>query len=684
MKKWSVGTPKYAQAKELSAKGGITMLAAHTLVALGIDTMEKAIDFFGQESDDSFGFSDPFLIKDMDKACDIITDAVEKGLRICVYGDYDCDGITSTAVMYSYLSNIGGNVEYYINDRSEGYGMNCEAVERLHQRGVEVIITVDNGISAFEEAKLCKKLGITLVITDHHQPSQELPLAAAIVDAHRTDSYSPYRYYCGCGLALKFIAAMEGGDMSLAIEQYSDLAAIATIADIVALTGENRQIVRHGLHYLEVTENAGLIALMEQCSIKKPISSQTVAFTIAPRINASGRIAKATEALELLLCEDIDEARILAGNICEYNTQRKSYENVIMEDIENMIENNPSLLDKRVLVFSGENWHHGVIGIVAARCQERFDRPAFLMVEEDGFATGSARASQGFSVFEALSHCGDILEKYGGHSGAGGFTVKAENIKMFDDKLQEFAQKLASEKISFTPVLNAVKVIGASELIPSEIRGLDILEPFGECNPRPLFAVSGAVIVDIIPLKEGLYTKLVVDIEGKRFNALMFSCKTEDFPFSREAVINMIVSLEVNEFRGTESVVLRVVDIMKAGVNRISSIAAEDVYHSFRRGEEVDKRLVAKMIPTREELVVAYKSIAQTPIAIENVFARILATHSNMNYCKVLLCMDIFDEAGLIIYNRFNMSVRTSPISKKADLTATATYKRLEEMQQNG
>ncbi|MDE7295300.1 MAG: DHH family phosphoesterase, partial [Oscillospiraceae bacterium] len=338
--KWIIGSVDKKAVKELAARGGISPLAAAALVSMGYDTLEKAAAFFGQAGNDdnysnddysilSAGLSDPMTIKDMDKACEIISEAVETGESICVYGDYDCDGITATTLLVNYLGDMGAQVVPYINERSEGYGMNCGAVRKLHEQGVGLIVTVDNGISCHEEAELCRELGIKLVITDHHMPGEKLPCAAAVVDPHREDCPSVYKNYCGCGIALMLVAALEG-DMDVAVEQYSDLAAIATIADIVPLDGENRIIVRHGLHFLENTENAGLAALMEKAGLKKPYNSRQVAFGIAPRINAAGRIGSPLDALAMLGADDPEDAEELSEKVCILNARRKEIEDSIM------------------------------------------------------------------------------------------------------------------------------------------------------------------------------------------------------------------------------------------------------------------------------------------------------------------------------------------------------------------
>lgn len=426
MKKWTVGSPDLNAAKIISQQGGLSGICAEVLVSRGIDSMEKAVSFFNADTDKDEGerLSDPFLIKDMREAADAILAAVDNGKSICVYGDYDCDGITATALLYSYIECIGGNVRYYINDRSEGYGLCADALKRLAEEGTELIVTVDNGISAVEEAKLAKELGIELVITDHHRPGDILPDAPAVVDPHRDDDLSPFKDLCGCGVALKLAAAMDGGSLDSALEQFSDLAAIATVADVVPLSGENREIVRLGLKYLENTENAGLQALMEAASVKLPVTSTQAAFAIAPRINASGRFASASEAVELLLCEDPDAAAEMAARLNSLNSARKKTEADIMEEIRGDILKNPHILYERILFLYGEGWHHGVIGIVAAKLVERFGKPVFILSGDGDEARGSARSVAGFSVHKALTACSGLLTKFGGHSGAGGFPLR--------------------------------------------------------------------------------------------------------------------------------------------------------------------------------------------------------------------------------------------------------------------
>ncbi|MGN1105524.1 MAG: DHH family phosphoesterase, partial [Huintestinicola sp.] len=534
-------------------------------------------------------------------------------------------------------------------------------------------------ISACDEAALCKKLGITLIITDHHQPRETLPEAAAVVDPHRPDCPSFYKDYCGCGLALKLIAAMEGGDMERAVEQYSDLAAIATVADVVPLTGENREIVRYGLHYLENTENVGLSALIEKSGLKPPYTSTSAAFTLAPRINAAGRIGSPSDALRLLLSETPEEAEEYAEKVCALNTERKEFENKIIADIAAQIKADCTLLDGRVLVFRGDGWHHGVIGIAAARCVEKFGKPVFLMSADEGETElrGSARSIEGLNVFKALSFAEETLTKFGGHSGAGGFSIEADKFPLFKQKLLEYAGMQAAEGITCVPSIHVSGAISPAELTVQGVKGLNVLEPFGEGNPRPVFLLQGCRIDDIISLSNGAHTKLSVSAGGTQLTGLMFGTKTDEFPLKRGDEANLLVSPEINSYNGKESVSLRIADIRRKGLNQQKLIAAEETYYMFRRGERLDSRLIPLMIPERADLAAVYKSAGRLRLSPMGLFSRL---ETEMNYCKFLLCLDIFSETGLMEFDRCAEKVHIIPGAPKANTDLAPTMQQLKAL----
>lgn len=674
MKKWSIGKPSPEVSAELSRKGGLSPLCASILVSRGIDTLEKAQEFFNSSGNEE-PLSDPFLIKDMPEAAGIITEAAESGERICVYGDYDCDGITSTAILYSYLECIGANVTYHINMRSDGYGLCESAVRKLAEDGVQLIVTVDNGISAVEEAKLVKELGMRLVITDHHRPGEVLPEAEAVVNPHRTDCTSPYKDLCGCGVALKLIAAMDGGDYSAALEQFSDLAALATIADVVPLTGENREIVSRGLHYLENTENLGLTALMECSGVKKPVSSTAAAFSIVPRINASGRFGSASDAVDMLLSDDPDEAAALARKLDGLNSQRKEAEAVVMNDITERIKADPSVLFNRVIVIYGEGWHHGVIGIVAARLVERFGKPVFILSDDGDEARGSARSVEGFSVFEALSHCSDILTKFGGHSGAGGFSLPKERVSDFDRALQKYAGSEFEHMPVYT--INADKLILPEELTPESVQSLSALEPFGECNKQPLFLVKGARILEVVPLSKGAHTKLMLSYGNVGFSGLMFGKPAEEFPFKPGDMLDMLVFPVVNAYNGRTSVDLRIQDHRPSGVSQPKYFNAKEAYEKWKRDEGIEPALAERVIPSRDELALIYRSIRKTGGIFGDVLFSLLDGNV-ISYCKLRIALDIFAELGFITYDVFTDYAEIIPNAPKAAIESSKIFQKLQ------
>ena len=678
MKKWIVKTPDQQAVETLSSQGGLARLCAGVLAARGIDTIEKAKQFFNQNEDGKGVLSSPFLIKDMREAADILQNAVDEGKRICVYGDFDCDGITAAALLYSYLECIGGNVTYHINQREEGFGIFGEAVRQLADDGVELIVTVDNGISAVKEAELAAELGIEMVITDHHKPGDVLPEAAAVVDPHRADDPSPFKELCGCGLALKLVAAMmdvgedpygdnDGGvDYTSVLEQFSDIAAIATIGDVVPLKGENREIVRQGLHYLENTENYGLQALIRASGAKPPVSAVTAAFSLVPRINAAGRVGSASEALELLLTDDPEQAEELALRLNERNTQRKNVEAGILEEVYGYISENPGILYERVLYLCGENWHHGVIGIVASRLCDDFGKPVFILSGEDGeFARGSARAPEGFPIYKALAACSDILVKFGGHDGAGGFTVHKSRIREFGEALQKYAAE--EFPVMPVPAVRADKIILPEELDAENVSSLSLLEPCGEGNPSPVFLIPSAKITGITALSGGAHTRLTLSYGNSTVTGLLFGKKTAGFPYKKGEFIDILACPEINTYGGKTSVNVRIADCRKSGISQSKYFAAKDTYERFKRGEPVQKELLPRILPDRAEFEAVYLAVPQNgEITFDLAFGAVCS--ETMNYCKFRIILDVFDELGLLETDICRETVKLAPATVKADL----------------
>ncbi|MGN0614075.1 MAG: single-stranded-DNA-specific exonuclease RecJ [Porcipelethomonas sp.] len=670
MKRWIVRKPDREISRKIAAEADVSQLCADVLSARGF---ESAADAAKQLMTDKL--SDPFLLKDMREAAEVINSAIENFDRICIYGDYDCDGITSTVMLFSYLECMGADVTYRIPERSEGYGLNPDAVRELAEGGVKLIVTVDNGISALAEAELIYELGMKLVVTDHHQPGEQLPRAEAVVNPHRKDCPSYFKKLCGAGVVLKLIAALEGGDYETVFNEYGELAAIGTVADIVELSGENRYIVSRGLQLIGNSERCGVNALVKISGVKPPVTSTSLAFGIAPRINASGRFGSPSLAARLLLTDDETEAEMLGSELDRLNENRKKTENEIIDRICERINSEPEMTCRRVMILSGEGWHHGVIGIVASRIMERFDKPCFIITTDGDEARGSARAFGNFSVYKALDYCSDLLVKFGGHMGAGGFSLKAADIPEFDRRLQEFA------KINFdimpVPDLIADKVISPGEMTVENISDLKILEPFGEGNSQPVFAVLGAEITDVIPLSKGIHTKLKIRYGNVLLDALLFRCSPDEVFLQRGDKADFMVTAETQTYNGRESISIIIKDYRRSGMEQRKYFAARDAYEKFRRSEQLPKAYYKKICPDRKELIPVYKTIAGGKYNTETLYMSMAS--ENMNFCKLSLCVDIFKELGLVNINYFSHEINVVKNAPKADLESSRILNSIRE-----
>ena len=635
---------------------------AEVLTSRGIKTPRAAVEFVQIKE-----LSDPFLIRDMEKAAELINSAVEEGLHICIYGDYDCDGVTATAMLYTYLQLLGAQVSYYIPERDEGYGMSCAAVKKLHDDGVEMIITVDNGISAIEEAKLIKSLGMRLIITDHHQVPDIMPEAEAIVDPHRHDCPSVFKALCGAGVVLKLIAALDGGEYDAAFEQFGDLAAIGTIADIVDVSGENRFIISRGIALLENTERAGLRSLIEQCGLSgKKLNSASIGFMLTPKINAAGRFGSPLTALKLLLCEDEAEATELSAQLLQLNNERRECEMQIMAEIEKNISADSSILDRTVLCFSGKGWYHGVIGIISARLMERFGKPCFVISEdENGEARGSARSFEGFSVFEALNSCSELLLNFGGHLGAGGFSLKCSDIDEFRRRILGYAAKLSEPPVM---TVSADKLLHKEDFDVDNIKGLTLLEPFGSGNSEPVFAILGARVDAVIPVSLGKHTKLKLLYEGLTLHAMLFGCGLSDVTVSQGDTVDMLVTLEENIWNDKRSISIKIKDYRCSGLDQKRYFAAKNTYEGYKCGKTFPQSYYLRMTPKREELVTIYKSIGKSSCSLDLIYARLAGSLPDMNYCKFRFGIDAFEELGLIEVNHYASTAVLREVRKKVNL----------------
>ncbi len=674
MKKWNITRPNEEAIGALTRGSDLEPLCAAVLASRGIRSVQAAAAFLGTEE-----LSDPFLIRDMQEAVEVINQAVESGSPICVYGDYDCDGVTATVMLYSYLECLGADVRFYIPERSEGYGMNEDSIRRLAQEGVSLIVTVDNGIAALAEAELIARLGMTLVVTDHHQPGEQLPEAAAVINPHRADCPSPYKNLCGAGVALKLIAALDGGGYDMALEQFGDLAAIGTVADIVPLDGENRFLVRRGLEYLQNTEREGLLALIEAAGLsEKPLDAHSIGFMLAPRLNAAGRFGSPSLAVRLLLSDDPQEAAELAAELDRLNTERKTTENAIMQQIGQQLRENPALLHARVLVLAGEGWHPGVIGILAARLVERFGKPCFLLSIEGDTARGSARSFGDFSVYQCLHAASGVLTHWGGHKGAGGMTLGAKDLPEFDRLVQQYAK--AQFPGVLVPELSAL-LLPPAMYTPKQAAGLGVLAPFGAENPEPLFAVVGASVTAVAPTKNGQHSRITLRYGGVTIGAFWFFCKPEGLPFRQGDTCDVLLTLQADSWNGKPCIRAQIRDGRLSGTKQSAYFAARASYEAYLRQEALPVPYYGRMLPTRQELVRVYTAIGQEDMSLEQLYAS--CAGEDMNYCKFRICCDIFAERGLIALDTVEGTLRRLPVTAKVQITESQVYVKLHRLANN-
>lgn len=672
MKKWHIHIPPESAVRNLKENSDLSLLCSQILAGRGFETIEAAAAFLQCDA-----LSSPFLTADMETAANIINSAINDGRLICIYGDYDCDGVTATAMLFSYLSDMGANVTYRIPERAEGYGLNLTAVEEMHEDGVELIITVDNGITALKEAKRIQELGMDLVITDHHEPLSELPDAAAVVDMHRPDDNSPYRLLCGAGVALKLICALEGGEMNAPLEQYAELAALATVADVVELSGENRYLVQTGLRFLANTERPGLLALLEKSGLLgKPYTALSIAFGLAPRLNAAGRFGTPLTAVQLLLCDDKYAADELAEQLERRNTARKDVEQGILKEIEHQALECPSSLKARVLFFCGEGWHYGVVGIAAARLQEHFGKPTILVAVDGEEARGSMRSFGAFSAFRCLDACKDLLTRYGGHPGAGGFSLPKDNIAAFKAAVEDYAARMHKQMPVYA--MEVDKVLLPSDLTVENIESLSRLEPFGAGNPVPVFAILHATLQGISPFSGGKHTRLFVRYGNLTLRLLLFRTAPEQILLSSGDKCNFLVTAEAGEYQGRKQITLIVRDYRKDGVSQSKYFAALQTYEQICRHEDVPPNYLKAAAPTREDLVAVYKRLSQNETDMDALYTT-MQNVPQMNYCKFRLALDIFEELGLAQIHLWRGGVHRIQVEGKVDLHNSKILQRLRE-----
>ena len=651
--KWNIPAPTRAAAEKLT-EAGYPWLVSEVLAQRGVTSAEDAAAFL--ERDRSLVHS-PFLMKDMDAAVERISRAVSDGERIAVFGDYDVDGITATCIVVDYLKGRGADCLHYIPRRVEdGYGLGRDAILSLHQRGVELLITVDCGITGVEEVEYARTLGMDVVITDHHECKEELPAACAVVDPHRSDCPYPFKHLAGCGVALKLVLALGGSDREEALfARYCTLAAIGTVADVMLMSGENRTIVSRGLESIDQSDFTGLHALLQEAGLAdKAITSVQIGFVLAPRINAAGRMGAADMAADLLLCDDEQQAAALARQLCALNRERQAVEQDIFSQALEMIEALPRE-ERSALVLSSDEWHQGVVGIVASRLSEKYSCPSFMIHLNAGVGKGSCRSWGGFNLFAALESCSDLLLGFGGHELAAGFTIEEKNIPAFRTRMNQYAKAYRGGEAPVSSLDIDVVLTHPGRVTLEEVEALDALEPYGAGNSRPVFCLRGATLERAQNVGQNRHLKLRLSKGSAQFDGIFFSAVSQTCGVAAGSRVDAAFYLQVNEFRGNRSVQLQMVDIRPSLSCSGREEEALRLVERCLAGETLQNKEAARLLPSREHCVRVWRALQRLvpPEGLQTYylpFVRQLAADSGgtESFARAALCLEVFRERGLV------------------------------------
>lgn len=652
---------------------GYAPLAAMVLASRGIGDDRQARAYL----DCNAPLLDPFLMTDMDKAAGRVGLAMSRGEKIAVFGDYDVDGITATCLLTDFLRRHGADVVSYIPGRlEEGYGLNPIAIHQLHAEGVKLIVTVDCGITAVNEAELCKQLGIDLVITDHHECKQTLPAAVAVVDPHRCDGGYPHKNLSGVGVAFKLASALCGSQEKV-LEEYADMVCLGTVADVMPLQRENRVFVARGLESLAHTKRPGIAALMAECGCApETVSASSIGFMLAPRINAAGRMGQIDLAVELFLTDDPDKAAEAARGLCELNRQRQAVESEIYRQAVSML---PMGKPPEAIVLADESWHQGVVGIVASRIAEEYACPTFLICLDGEHGKASSRSHGGFNLFASLSALSPLLESYGGHELAAGFTISRANIPEFRRQICALAAQYYTDDVPRT-VLDVDCAVSPELLTLHNVDSLQMLEPCGNGCPKPVLMMKNLTIDRISMVGGGRHMRLRLCSGHTYLNAIYFSANPQTVSIQPGDLVDVAFTPQVNEFRGTRTVQMNVIDIRPSCSAECLPDAAP--YRDMQRGNLTSGEAAA-LLPDRKMLALVWRyldaanPVQESPMCLCRKIVR--WSGKPLNLGQMLTCLDIFRDVGLLTVQRQHkyVSIRLTPGEGKADLSRSQTMQRL-------
>lgn len=641
---WNISEIDEEIVSKYSQKYGIPYVSVAILYSRGFREESDIQNFLQGTVED-----DVFDITDMDKAVKRIEKAIKENEKICIYGDYDADGITSSSLMCRYLRDRGADVFCYIPERNkDGYGLNNSAIEYIKNEGTDLIITVDNGISAFDEVKYANLLGMDVVITDHHRVRETLPCACAVVNPYRKEcSELKNKNFAGVGVAFKLIEAMETGKSSKKdlLDKYSDLVTVGTIGDSIELFGETKEVVKYGLENLLSSKIPGIISLLKCSNLYlKELDSISVAFGIVPRINACGRMDNARLALELLMCDDVYESDKIAVEVCKLNDLRKNIENEILEDVENLLLEEPERKYEKIIVAEGENWNHGVLGIVASKITQKYGKPCILITIEGETSRASCRSIEGFSIYDALVRNSKWLTRFGGHPMAAGFSINTSDLKFFKESLFQDSEDYEVP----APCVSIDFELEPYQISCEILEDLEILKPYGNGNPEPVFGIFGATLVKIIPIGKGKHLKLIFEKDGFEFSVLYFNKTPNDFIFLEHEKLDIAITLHENEYMGVKSVSCYAVDFKICNYDLKKAVKEKNLYQHFKKSNTLNCDLT-NVIPSREEFVKIYqyvKKLKNKSIRVDLINKRLF--NNNKNLFIIYIVLDVMEELGLI------------------------------------
>ena len=671
---------------------GVPYLVAAVLAPRGVRTGAEAAALLRQEETLTL---DPMTMRDMDRAVARIRLALARGEKIAVFGDYDVDGITATCLMMDALRRAGGDCVKYIPHRiDDGYGLNCPALQKLRGEGVSLVVTVDCGITGVEEAAFAASIGLDMVITDHHECKEALPRAVAVVNPHRSDCPYPFKNLAGVGVALKLAMALAGPEKAdETFRRYCPLAAVGTVADVMSMTGENRIIVHCGLKALSTVRWVGLRALLREAGLEgKALTSTSIGFVLAPRINAAGRMGVADIAADLFLTDDSARAEELARQLCELNRERQRVEQEIFAEAEARIARTPEE-ERRALVLESDTWHQGVVGIVASRLSEKYACPSFMIRLNGTVGKGSCRSWGGFNLFAALEACQDLLLGFGGHELAAGFTIEKEQIPAFRARMNALAAEALGGRSQASSVEIDALITHPHLLSLSEVEKLSALEPYGADNPRPLFCIQGLTVDALQNVGQNKHLKLHFSRGATQLEGIFFSATAESCGVGAGDRVDAAFYLNINEFRSRCTVQMQLVDLRLSLEPSVREREDLEKLRRFFSGDGITAHEAARMLPERAQFAACWRWLDKALPPDQAWTAPYLPLLRKVEkqlggmepFQRAVLCLEVFAERGLLhVEHSGDMcTLRRAVLQHKVDLNESAHVRALRAVLQS-